>query len=506
MLLNYLKTTLPEGWRNQFKHHESYPEEYYDVAEIELDSGEKKVLVLNRNTDDLMEYYYDDIPDDQWISLKKVLKSERSVDCSNYFINRKYEIFNNKVNRLKLLTVKNHRSTNLYPKTYFNNDNMKVSIYNHRIIALVFIPNLFPKVNNIVNHINHDIKDFSLKNLEWCNLSYNSKHKNQNRQSHFINIKYLRISKDGEILNEWSNVSEFKKEYPEYRRALNKDKLYKGCYWVSKNLILEDYKSRHPVVEDGWYVNPFITERKVEANLCGILRIDGKETVGQLFKYSFYYKVQFRVNGKQKEFFTHRLVYETISGKKIDSENVIDHIQPVRSIETINNEYSNLREVTQKENMNNPETRKFRGNPCSCFDLTGKLIKTFPASTLAAEFFSSSSSLINKCCRNISRISNELLWCFLGEEEKIIEDISYNYYKFNNGELIKSSISLRNLTNSKNTNDVNKYKKYLNTGMPAPDGYYYQQGDPKNMLYDPDNTSYVKKREELKWKPTTYIK
>lgn len=156
--------------------------------------------------------------------------------------------------------------------------------------------------------------------------------------------------------------------------------------------------------------------------------------------------------------------------------------------------------------MNNPETRKFRGNPCSCFDLTGKLIKTFPASTLATEFFSSSSSLINKCCRNISRISNELLWCFFGEEEKIIEDISYNYYKFNNGELIKSSISLRNLTNSKNTNDVNKYKKYLNTGMPAPDGYYYQQGDPKNMLYDLDNTSYVKKREELKWKPTTYIK
>ena len=36
MLLNYLKTTLPEGWRNQFKHHESYPEEYYDVAEIEF--------------------------------------------------------------------------------------------------------------------------------------------------------------------------------------------------------------------------------------------------------------------------------------------------------------------------------------------------------------------------------------------------------------------------------------------------------------------------------------
>lgn len=36
--------------------------------------------------------------------------------------------------------------------------------------------------------------------------------------------------------------------------------------------------------------------------------------------------------------------------------------------------------------------------------------------------------------------------------------------------------------------------------MPAPDGYYYQQGDPDNMIYDPDNIRYVKKREIIKWK------
>lgn len=37
--------------------------------------------------------------------------------------------------------------------------------------------------------------------------------------------------------------------------------------------------------------------------------------------------------------------------------------------------------------------------------------------------------------------------------------------------------------------------------MPAPDGYYYQQGDPENMLYDPNNTDLIPKREILKWKP-----
>ena len=36
--------------------------------------------------------------------------------------------------------------------------------------------------------------------------------------------------------------------------------------------------------------------------------------------------------------------------------------------------------------------------------------------------------------------------------------------------------------------------------MPAPDGYYYQQGDPKNMIYDPDNKDLIKKRPEIFWK------
>jgi len=39
--------------------------------------------------------------------------------------------------------------------------------------------------------------------------------------------------------------------------------------------------------------------------------------------------------------------------------------------------------------------------------------------------------------------------------------------------------------------------KYINTGMPAPDGYYYQQGDPQNILYDPNNRNLTKKRNEV---------
>ena len=94
--------------------------------------------------------------------------------------------------------------------------------------------------------------------------------------------------------------------------------------------------------------------------------------------------------------------------------------------------------------------------------------------------------------------------------DKIKEDIKYIYYRFNKEGIIEESSSLLfNITtnlllseNKRKNNYIIKHlkKKYVNTGMPAPDGYYYQQGDPDNMIYDPDNISHVKKREIIKWK------
>lgn len=108
MLQNQLKSKLPEGWENQFNHHDSYPEDYYDVAQFNID-GTNKILVLNRNTMDLMEYYYDDIPDDQWIDLEKFFKIRENflkleVNLKDrYYINKNYEIFNKKSNRSRKL-------------------------------------------------------------------------------------------------------------------------------------------------------------------------------------------------------------------------------------------------------------------------------------------------------------------------------------------------------------------------------------------------------------------
>jgi hypothetical protein len=90
-----------------------------------------------------------------------------------------------------------------------------------------------------------------------------------------------------------------------------------------------------------------------------------------------------------------------------------------------------------------------------------------------------------------------------------IEDkLNYIYYKWEidsngNRSCIGACQNLGPLSDNYNKetgHEASKLRKYLNTGMPAPDGYYYQQGTPKEMIYDPENTKLEKKRPEIHWK------
>lgn len=87
-----------------------------------------------------------------------------------------------------------------------------------------------------------------------------------------------------------------------------------------------------------------------------MLKINGRITIGSLEK-NGYRVIRLTYNNKTSSYKAHRLIYETISGKKIPKGYVIDHIIPI-SKEEVNNEYSNLRMCTHKENMNNELTKK----------------------------------------------------------------------------------------------------------------------------------------------------
>ena len=77
-----------------------------------------------------------------------------------------------------------------------------------------------------------------------------------------------------------------------------------------------------------------------------------------------YCRVQLNKDGKRKSCLIHRLVYEAFIGM-IPKSKEIDHIDRIRD----NNSVSNLRVVSHKENMNNPNTRKVH------VDATRKMLK-----------------------------------------------------------------------------------------------------------------------------------
>lgn len=74
----------------------------------------------------------------------------------------------------------------------------------NRLVALSFLPN--PMNHPVVNHIDHDVQNNSVDNLEWCSISYNTKDGYSHYNYHFT--KPIIAMMDGEIVGRFSSVSE----------------------------------------------------------------------------------------------------------------------------------------------------------------------------------------------------------------------------------------------------------------------------------------------------------
>ena len=141
--------------------------------------------------------------------------------------------------------------------------------------------------------------------------------------------------------------------------------------------------------------------------------------------------------------------------------------------------------------------------PVKEFDLFGNLIKEYNSIDEANWNYNKSYIGLERVISDnpTSFLCRNHLWCRLGNESKIDNDLKFIFYKFNdNKDLLEASSTINKFAENKSSKH-NMIKKYINTGMPAPDGYYYQQGDPKNMIYDPENKNLIRKRKIIKWKP-----
>lgn len=156
------------------------------------------------------------------------------------------------------------------------------------------------------------------------------------------------------------------------------------------------------------------------------------------------------------------------------------------------------------------EVLNYRKNPnqksVKEFDLFGNCLKSYES--ISSTQISNSQLL--KVLTEKRLILHNKLWCYSGEEDKIIGNLNYIFYKVDkDGNLVEASVkSIRPFFNTENKKDLDngtkkKYqeaKKYLNTGMLAPDGFYYQQGI-DFIEPDPNNVDLIPKRPILKWTP-----
>ena len=490
MLRNDLKPLLGDNWRSKFVHRDLWDPEGYGVASFDLGGDRETALVINLATEDIMEYFFDDLPDDEWISLDRFfIKESFSENCS-YYINSNYSVKNvnsGKITRLVMETRKFRK----YPSKEMRVNNNRLVFYTHRLIAFIFVPNPKPDLYDVVNHIDSNKSNFSKENLEWCDTKWN----NSNRLPTTKHAMWIRD--DGEIFT----VSRLKQEYKisdTYRLNLSikKGTTYHSM-WKHYDPVLEDYLSRHPIDPDGWYEDKIHTFKShtVRVNSCGIVEIDGIMKVGHFEKSSCRYVVV--IDGIR--FFVHRFIYEVIKNVTIPKDLVIDHIDPITE-KDCNNSINNLRLVTQKENMNNLTTVKNTSKKSVAqFSLTGKLINIYDSVRDACEANSLGRRRLEQACQGGILELGGFLWEYTENvANNKTKRTDYICYKFSSsGELVGSGKYFTDVWITKNKGES---AKYLNTGMPAPDGFYYQQGDPWNMLYDPNNTKYIKKRSKITWR------
>jgi len=477
MIVNELKPLLGDGWKEKFVHRDLWDPDGYGVASFDLGVEREKVLAMNLETEDIMEYFFDDKSDDEWLCLDRLAKLLNIVPKFSYFIRKDYYIKGHRGKTYKL-PDKPH-SGHSYPKT-----TVYCEVKVHRLIAFAFVPNPFPDKYDIVNHKDGNRSNTNKENLEWCDHAWNAQGKNQ--KDTISAIIYERVL-DGKRFTRDELAREY--DMPERSiknsvgRAAKSGTFCRGSHWKIINLTEEDYLSRHPL-QDDWYQHP--TMPNVRANGCGILEIGGKLRIGCFDR--GYYLV--KIDGKSV--LSHRILLECYIGRELKREEIVDHIKPVTDGDT-NNSINNLRLSTFSENRRNPNTIKKFWKETKLFNLYGELI----------DVLSGGPELKEKYDINISRVVEDR---YLVLSEKYLinpENVRYIYYRWENidGKFICTA-ACSMFQHIYSNPDMAAYyrRKFLNTGMPAPDGCYYQQGDPQHMIYDPSNTSLEKKRPEIFWK------
>ena len=267
--------------------------------------------------------------------------------------NLKQKVFD--LNKLKL-TKTRIRVTNI-----INENGDKKGFYLHRLIAMTFIPN--PDNLDEVNHKNGDPYDNRSENLEWITRADNMKHfHDTNKFSKKYMRKLLCIDKETLIvestykcIDEYLEITKDTIRYGKLYTILNNNG-EDGEYDLGNNKILKYEKPivLEPVNTECCCWKPITEAPMYEVSNTGLVKHSRLNRVVKGYLIHGYKSVNLKLSDKK----IYRLVHRLVAAEFIPNEFVeriyVDHIDT----NPLNNDVSNLRWVTPKENMNNPLTKQ----------------------------------------------------------------------------------------------------------------------------------------------------
>lgn len=118
-----------------------------------------------------------------------------------------------------------------------------------------------------------------------------------------------------------------------------------------------------------------------------------------------YQQVDLRRNGEHNRKTVHRLVASAFIPNP-DNKPQVDHIDGDKT----NNDVSNLRWATQKENINNPITLERKLKPVLQYSQEGQFIKEWPSAIEIERKLGYDNTSISRCCRGIQKHCGGFIW------------------------------------------------------------------------------------------------
>ena len=322
----------------------------------------------------------------------------------NYFISKDAKIYSIISEDFIVINVekckKNNRTVRI--KVY-NNQNKRKSMELSRLVALTYLPN--PENKKEVNHIDGNKYNNHLTNLEWNTIKEN--------RDHAVKNKLVKPCDQNKPIDKYDLNGNFIKSYSSIKEAMIENKIsnesIRDClsgktknprYFIWKEPIKIENKNeiwKDVIICDvitGFKVSNFGRIKNEKSIRKGKI-LKGTKCQGNYIIIDISYNNGIEIIRKSKRL--HHLVAIAFIPNP-ENKPEVDHIDTNVS----NNNVTNLRWSTRKENMNNEITKKKFEKPVEQLDDNGKVINTFKSVEVANKYITETYGI----SRSISGVCN----------------------------------------------------------------------------------------------------